>query len=137
VEVEQNKAVVRRFLDEVGGRGAFDVASELCTEDCVNHAAVPLRQRGIQNIKAVVEFSRSAQPDQRWVERQIIGDGDLVVVHGRREGTWQADSFRGTDTPVNRPVSVELAHMFRLRDGKIAEQWTVRDDLGMQQLGVI
>jgi|SoimicmetaTmtLMC_FD_k123_456293_1 hypothetical protein len=40
-------------------------------------------------------------------------------------------------TPVNRPVSVELAHMFRLRDGKIAEQWTVRDDLGMQQLGVI
>ena len=71
--------------------------------------AVPLRQRGIQNIKAVVEFSRSTQPDQRWVERQIIGDGDLVVVYGRREGTWQADSFRGTDTPVNRPVSVGLA----------------------------
>jgi predicted SnoaL-like aldol condensation-catalyzing enzyme len=97
VEVEQNKAVVRRFLDEVVGRGAFDVASELSTEDWVNHAAVPLRQRGIQNIKAVVEFSRSAQPDQRSVERQIIGDGDLVVVYGRREGTWQADSFRGTD----------------------------------------
>jgi hypothetical protein len=78
----------------------------------VNHAAVPDRQRRIENSKAVVEFSPITQPDQRSVERQIIGDGDLAVVYGRREGTWQADSFRGTDTPVNRPVSVELAHMF-------------------------
>jgi predicted ester cyclase len=138
VNIEQNKAVVRRFLDEVVGRGAVDIASELCTQDCVNHAAVADRQRGIENIKAVVEFSRNAQPDQRWVERHIVGDGDLVVVYGRREGTWQAASFRGIDTPVNRPVSVELAHMFRLRDGKITEHWAVRDDLGMmQQLGAI
>lgn len=123
MDIEQNKAVVRRFLDEVIGRGAIDVAPELCAEDCVNHAAVPERQRGIENIKAVVEFSRSAQPDQRWVEQHVVADGDLVVVYGRREGTWQATSFRGIDTPVNRPVSVELAHMFRLRDGKITEHW--------------
>jgi predicted ester cyclase len=133
VDIAQNKAVVRRFLDEVVGRGAVDVASELCTEDCVNHAAVPDRQRGIENIKAIVEFSRSAQPDQRWVEQHVVGDGDLVVVYGRREGTWQAASFRCIDTPVNGPVSVALAHMFRLRDGKIAEHWAVRDDLGMMQ----
>jgi len=72
------------------------------------------------------------------VERHIVGDSDLVVAYGRREGTWQAASFRGIETPVNKPVSVELAHMFRLRDGKIAEHWAVRDDLGMmQQLGAI
>jgi predicted ester cyclase len=59
-------------------------------------------------------------------------------VYGRREGTWQAPSFRGIDTPSGGRVSVELAHMFRLRDGKIAEHWAVRDDLGMmQQLGVL
>jgi predicted ester cyclase len=138
VSVEENKTVVRRFLDEVVGRGAVHLASELCTEDCVNHAAVPERQRGIENLKAVVEFSRSAQPDQHWVEQHIVGDGDLVIAYGRREGTWQATSFRGIETPTNRPVSVELAHMFRLRDGKIAEHWAVRDDLGMmQQLGAI
>jgi predicted ester cyclase len=138
VSVEQNKAVVRRFLDEVVGDGATHLAPELCTEDCINHAAVPERQRGIENLKAVVDFSRSAQPDQRWVEQHIVGEGDLVVVYGRREGTWQAASFRGIATPANAPVSVELAHMFRLRDGKIAEHWAVRDDLGMmQQLGAI
>ena len=117
MEVEQNKAVVRRFLDEVVGRGAFDVACELCTEDCVNHAAVPDRQRGIQKSKAVLEFSRSAQPDQRSVERRIVGDGDLVVVYGRRfrtespvcyRASWPLpgpDSHRQATTSTNRKIT--------------------------------
>lgn len=136
--MEQNKAVALRFLDEVVGQGALDLVDELCDPAIVNHAAVPDRQRGIEGIKAVLAFSLNAQPDQRWVERHILADGDLVVAYGRRDGTWQASSFRGIDTPSSEPVSVELAHMFRLRDGKIVEHWAVRDDLGMlQQLGVI
>jgi predicted ester cyclase len=138
VGIEENKAIVRRFLDEVVGRGDMDVVDELCTTDAVNHAAAPDRQHGIENVRAVIEFSRRAQPDQRWVEQQVVAERDLVVVYGRREGTWEASSFRGIDTPRGGPVSVELAHMFRLRDGKIAEHWAVRDDLGMmQQLGLI
>jgi predicted ester cyclase len=137
VAVEDNKEVVRRFFDEVVGSGDMTHAAELCTTDVINHAAAPGRRHGIENIARVVEFSRKAQPDQRWVEQHIVGDGDLVV-YGRREGTWQATSFRGIDTPSNIPVSVELAHMFRLHEGKIAEHWAVRDDLGMmQQLGVL
>jgi predicted ester cyclase len=136
--LEENKAIVTRFLDEVVGRGDIGAAAELCTPDAVNHAAAPDRQHGVENIRAVLEFSRRAQPDQRWVEQHFVAEGDLVVVYGRREGTWQAPSFRGIETPASGRVSVELAHMFRLRDGKIAEHWAVRDDLGMmQQLGVI
>jgi predicted ester cyclase len=136
--IEENKAVVLRFLDEVVGRGDLDIAAMLCTTDAVNHAAAPGRQEGLENLKAVLGFSRSAQPDQRWVEQHVVAEGDLVVVFGRRDGTWQASSFRGIDTPTNRAVSVELAHMFRIRDGKIAEHWAVRDDLGMmQQLGIM
>jgi predicted ester cyclase len=136
--VEENKAIVLRFFEEVVGRGDFNVATELCTADALNHAAAPDRQQGIENLKAVIEFSRRAQPDQRWVEQHIVAESDLVVVYGRRDSTWQAPSFRGLETPSGEPVSVELAHMFRLRDGKIAEHWAVRDDLGMmQQLGVI
>lgn len=136
--VEQNKEVVRRFLDEVVGRGDTGVLPELCATDVVNHAAAPERQHGIDNVAAVIGFSRSAQPDQRWSEQHIVAEGDLVVVYGRRDGTWSAASFRGIDTPSGVPVSVELAHMFRVRDGLIAEHWAVRDDLGMmQQLGAI
>lgn len=138
VGVEDNKEVVRRFLDEVVGRGEIALVADLCAADVVNHAAAPGRQHGIENLMSVLEFTRAAQPDQRWVEQHIVGDGDLVVVYGRRDGTWKASSFRGFDTPANLPISVELAHMFRLDAGRIAEHWAVRDDLGMmQQLGVL
>ncbi|HEV2758596.1 MAG TPA: ester cyclase [Acidimicrobiales bacterium] len=136
--VEENKAVVERFFDELVGRGQVDLVDQVCDAAIVNHAAAPDRQRGIENLKAVLAFSLTAQPDQRWVERYVLADGDLVVAYGRRDGTWQAPSFRGIDTPSSGPVSVELAHMFRVRDSKIVEHWAVRDDLGMmQQLGVI
>lgn len=135
---DDNKAVIRRFLDEVVAQGRFDLADELCAPDVVNHAAAPERQHGVENIKAVLSFSLGAQPDQRWVEQHLVADGDLVVAYGRREGTWQAPGFRGVATPESGKVSVELAHMFRLRDAKIVEHWAVRDDLGMlQQLGAL
>jgi predicted ester cyclase len=133
-----NKAVIRRFLDEAVGQGRFDLVDELCAPDVVNHAAAPERRHGVENIKAVLEFSVGAQPDQHWVERHLVAEGDLVVAYGRREGTWQAQGFRGVPTPSSGKVSVELAHMFRLRDGKIVEHWAVRDDLGMlQQLDAV
>jgi predicted SnoaL-like aldol condensation-catalyzing enzyme len=86
VGIEENKKIALRFLDEVAGRGNMDVVSELCTTDAVNHAAAPDRQHGIESIRAVVEFSRRAQPDQQWIEQHAVADGDLVVVYGRRDG---------------------------------------------------
>jgi predicted SnoaL-like aldol condensation-catalyzing enzyme len=63
---------------------------------------------------------------------------DLVIVLGVREGVWRAPSFRGLATPRPGHIATELAHMFRLENGRIAEHWAVRDDLAMmQQLGVL
>lgn len=135
---EENKAVVRRFLEEGVAQGHLDVFDHLCAPDIVNHAAAPERRHGIDGIKDVIGFSRRAQPDQEWVSRTMIAEGDLVVVHGIREGTWQAEHFRGIPTPAGRRVAVELVHIFRLVGGKIVEHWAVRDDLGMmQQLGAL
>lgn len=77
-------------------------------------------------------------PDQRRTNEMLIAEGGLVAIHGVREATWQADSFRGIPTPKGNSVAVELVHIFRIRDGKIVEHWAVRDDLGlMKQLGVV
>lgn len=136
--LESNKAVVMRFLDEGVLQGNTGVFDQLCSPDIINHAASPQFQRGIDGIKKVIGFSRSAQPDQRWTWNQVVAEGDLVVVYGTREATWQAATFRGVATPKGKHVAVELAHMFRLANGKIVEHWAVRDDFGMfQQLGAI
>ena len=135
---EQNKAIVRRWFDEVISQGRLEVVDEIIAADSVNHAAAPGRRHGIEGAKQIVGFTKGAQPDQTWTSQRMIAEGDFVVVHGVREGTWQADSFRGVSTPTGRRIAVELVHIFRLEDGKIAEHWAVRDDLGMmQQLGVL
>ncbi|GAB3926241.1 ester cyclase [Kribbella albertanoniae] len=132
--IEQNKALVRRFLEE-GLAGDPTVFDEICAPDFVNHAS-PTRS-GIQGVKDVIAFSLRMQPNQRWVEQHLVAEGDLVVLYGVRAATWKGTEFRGIATPEGE-VSVEMAHMFRIKDGLISEHWAVRDDLGMmQQLGAL
>ena len=138
MSLEENKTVVRRFIREGVVGGNLAVIDELCSPDCINHSAVPEARHGTEGVKRVVGFSRAAMPDQRWTNEMLVAEGDLVVIHGVREATWQADAFRGLPTPKGKPVAVELVHIFRVRDGKIVEHWAVRDDLGlMKQLGVV
>ena len=138
MSLEENKAVVRRFVNEGVVDGNLAVIDELCSPECVNHSALPEARLGTEGVKRVVGFSRAAMPDQQWTNEMVVAEGDLVVIHGIREATWQAESFRGISTPKGKRVAVELVHIFRVRDGKIVEHWAVRDDLGlMKQLGVI
>lgn len=134
--IEENKALVRRFMDAAAS-GEVEVFDEICAPDFANHAA-PHRRQDLQGLKDVIGFSRNTQPDQTWSQQHLIAEGDLVVLYGVRDGTWHASEFRGIPTPTGRRVSVELAHMFRVVDGRLTEHWAVRDDLGMmQQLGAL
>ena len=138
MSLEENKAIVGRLIREGIVGGNLAVIDELCSPDCINHAAIPEARHGINGLKKVVGFSRAAMPDQRWTHEMLVAEGDLVVIHGIREATWQADAFRGLATPKGKSVAVELVHIFRVRDGKIVEHWAVRDDLAlMKQLGVV
>jgi predicted ester cyclase len=138
MSLEDNKAIVRRFIHEGVIGGNLAVIDELFSADCINHAAVPEARLGPEGVKRVVTGSRAAMPDQRWTHEMVVAEGDLVVIHGVRTATWHAESFRGVPTPSGKPIAVELVHIFRIRDGKIIEHWAVRDDLGlMKQLGVV
>jgi predicted ester cyclase len=137
-DLERNKAVVRRFMDEVSDGGDLSVIDDLCAPDVINHAAREELREGVESFKRLMSFVLEAQADRRWTEQHYVAEGELVVVYGVREGTWVASTFRGIATPNDGHVSVELAHMFRLRDGLICEHWAVRDDLAMmQQLGAL
>ena len=137
-DVESNKAVVRRFMDEVSDAGNIDLLDELCTADVLNHAARPGLQDGLESCKMLMRAIHESQADRRWTAQLYVAEGDYVVVYGRREGYWQAPNFRGVPTPDPGHISTELAHLFRLQNGRIAEHWAVRDDLAMmQQLGVL
>lgn len=132
---EENKAVVRRLIEEVWNGDDPDAADELVAQDVVNHAAAEHRH-GIEGTKHIGRWVRASFPDARMEIVDMIAEGDKVAVYVTSSGTHEGE-FRGIP-PTGKHFSVEHVHWFRLADGKVAEHWNVRDDLGhMTQLGLL
>ena len=75
-------------------------------------------------------------PDHRFDIDDAAADGETVAVRGTMTGTHEGE-LMGL-SPTGRCVAAQQSHWFRIEDGKVAEHWAVRDDLGMlQQLGVM
>ncbi len=136
MSAEENKTVIRRAYEELWNERNVDVVDELTTEDFLNHAAPPDRQRGRQGLKDVVRMFEGAFPDFRYEVEDVISEGEKVAVRDVFRGTHQGD-FMGIPATGNR-VTMEAIHIYRLSEGKLAEHWVARDDLGMmQQLGAV
>ncbi len=134
--MEANKQVVERF-DALFGSDDLDSLDELCTQDMLNHSLAPTRPAGLEGTR---QFLRNAGKDflaDRWDQLVVVAEGDYVVQFGVRGGRWTGGSFLGVDAPAGN-YSREVAFVYRLVDGRIAERWAIRDDLTMlRQLGVL
>lgn len=133
---EENKALVRRFYEEAWNRGNADVAYEVFADDYVRHdlrstEALP----GPQGQKKIADDFRAAFPDLEFGIDLIFGEGDFVV------GRWTASGTHlglwGGREPTGTRATFSGVNIYRFEDGKVAEIWNHRDDLGlMEQLGV-
>ncbi len=138
MSTERQKAVVRRFVEEMLNGQNLAVAEELFTADFVDHDADDPdgRRSGVEGARAEVGVFLSAFPDMRVTADQLIAEGDTVVYRGTVSGT-QTGEFFGIP-PTGKRVTVTGIHIVRIADGKVAEHWSVRDDLGqITQLGLI
>ncbi len=133
---EENKAIIRRLVDEVYNEGNLDVLDELLAPDIFDHAAVPEHQHGIDGFKHVMEWVGTFSSDVHYHIEDIIAEGDKVAVRMTQSGT-HTGTVRDIP-PTGKRFSVDYVHWFRVADGKVAEMWAVRDDLSrMQQLGLL
>ncbi len=132
---EGNKAVVLRYVEEVWNGHDLDAVDRLVSPLYINHAArTEEYQRG--GARRVVEWLLSVFPDHRFEVEDAASDGETVALRGTMTGTHEGE-LEGI-APSGKSVSVTQSHWFRVVDGKVAEHWAVRDDLGMlQQLGVM
>jgi steroid delta-isomerase-like uncharacterized protein len=134
---EENKAIVRRFIEEVWNNGNLDVIDELVSEDHVDHD--PGREGtpgGREGMRAFVQMYRSAYPDTHIEFGEIIAEGDLVAGNWTATGTHQGE-LMGI-APTGRSIKITGMGMDRVRDGQIVESWGNYDSLGMlAQLGAI
>jgi steroid delta-isomerase-like uncharacterized protein len=134
---EENKAKVRRFLEEAFNEGNLGMADEIFASDYVLHdPGTPEEIRGPEGIKRFVQMYRSAFPDTHITVEDLIAEGDEVVTRWRGRGTHQGELFG--IAPSGNHVEITGITISRFEGGKIAEDWTNSDTLGlMQQIGAI
>jgi predicted ester cyclase len=76
---EENKAVIRRLVEEVYNQDDLDVLDELLAQDFVNHSAVPEHQHGIESFKHVNRWLRAGFSDAHYKIEDMIAEGDRVA----------------------------------------------------------
>ena len=135
-ETERNKAVVRRFIEEVQNKKNMDVFDELNAPDFVNLSASPGMPSDREGGKMFLGGFLSAFPDSRVTIDDMIAEGDRVATKKTFTGTHTGD-FGDIAATGNR-VTLQYVDILRLRDGKIVEHWLSMDQLSfLQQLGAI
>lgn len=133
---DENKQIVRRFVEECWNQGSMNKVSELLADQVRFHDPVfPNMNPGIQNIKNHIELSRKAYPDLKFTIDDTIAERDEVVVHWTARGTHKGQ-FLGMPA-TNRKITVDGTSIYRLEGSKIAEShanWNLASM--MAQLGV-
>ena len=131
----ENEATVLRWWDEVWNRGQVELADELHTPDYQDHdPASPWVRPGPDGMKEKVRAYRTAFPDLAFAMEKVLSVDDHVVTHWSCRGTHEGELL-GLK-PTGRTIEIEGISIFRLEDGRIAEQTLVWDALGMlTQLG--
>jgi predicted ester cyclase len=126
-----NKALVRRFMEEVFNRGNLAVVDELWKPD------------GIEAGKRATEHLRTAFPDyHRTIEAQVA-EGDTVVTRwtarGTHRGPFRSGVLGRTLAPTGRRVEVPGISIHRLAGGRIVESWVQGNDSAplLRQLGAL
>ena len=133
---DENKAVIQEFYDQWTA-GAIDF-NRLVNADVTNYQPDREPEHGLDVFRRAIEGVMRAVPDSAWKTLRLVAEADFVVCHNTWTGRYGGTAFRGVTTPEGKRFSVEHIHIYRLAEGKIAEHWVVRDDLGMmQQIGAI
>jgi predicted ester cyclase len=136
VSAEDNKALVRRFVDEVQSRGNTDLINEICSVEFVNHSAPPGLPADREGIKIVTAMFRRAFPDSYFTVEDMIAEADKVATRKTFHGTHEGEFM--DIPPSGLRVTMGLIDVVRITDGQVMEHWSVGDNLGMmRQLGVI
>jgi steroid delta-isomerase-like uncharacterized protein len=134
---EANKALIRRFVEEVQNQKSEEAYWELNDAEFVNLAPLPPgisadREGGFAYLFGFM----NAFPDSRVTIDDMIAEGDQVVTKKTFTGTHTGD-FAGIPS-TGQTVTLQFVDIMRVRDGKIVEHWNCIDQLSfMQQLGVI
>jgi ketosteroid isomerase-like protein len=121
---EANKTLVRRLVDEVLNGGNLELIDELYAPEIA-----PAAKRWTTPFWA-------SFPDVHMEIVELIAEGDKVVGRFTCSATHLGD-WLGNAPTGRRFERVDEVSIFRFRDGRIVQVWSLEDTLGrLRQLGL-
>jgi steroid delta-isomerase-like uncharacterized protein len=138
MSVEENKAVVRREFEEIFNHtGNLDAAEEIYAPNYVGHEPAFGDIQGVESAKQFAARYREAFPDLQSTIEDQVAEGDKVVTRFTSRGTHQGES-EDFGPPTGNRIEVTGITFEQFAEGKIVEDWTNFDALGLlQQLGLV
>jgi len=141
MSIAANKTTVRRYFKEALDKRNLDVLDEIVITDCIIHrpeASEPIS--GLEAFKHALERILQVYSEFTTTIHDLIAEEDRVACRLSHRAVNRGDgtSLLGRHAVAGKIVSWPAIAIFRIRDGKIAEEWVSRDELGMLiELGVV
>jgi steroid delta-isomerase-like uncharacterized protein len=130
---ERNKSLVRREFEEMFSRGGnLDTAAELYAPEYVLHEPAFGEVRGVEAARRFAATYRRAFPDLQTTIEDQVAEGDRVVSRFSASGTHKGETGDFGPATGNH-VELTGITIDRFTDGKIVEEWTNFDALGLLQ----
>jgi steroid delta-isomerase-like uncharacterized protein len=134
MSVEENKALARRWNDEIWNKGNVAAVDELMASNFVWHNAPPGMAPDLEGFKQYAA-SLSSFADVRCVAEDMVAEGDKVAVRWTWSGKHTGE-YMGI-APTGKQVTMTGVSIIHIAGGKITAEWDEQDNMGfMAQLGV-
>jgi predicted ester cyclase len=139
MSAQENRIVVRREFEEIFSQeGNLDAAEEIYAPNYVGHEPTFGDVHGVEGAKQFAATYRQAFPDVQTTMEDQVAEGDKVVTRFTSRGTHQGESEDFGPPTGNRIEVTGITIEQFSEEGKIVEDWTNFDALGlMQQLGLV
>jgi len=133
---EENKASLRREIEECWHKGNLMAVDEIYAASFINHSPSPGTTPDREGIKEFIKDMRNAFPDIKLTIEDLIGENDKVVERVTITGTNKGEAMNFA--PTGRQVTFPVITINRFSGDKIVERWSISDQLDiMRQLGII
>lgn len=136
MSAEEDKALVRRLVDEAQSRGDIEVVDEVLADHFVDHSAFPGFPPDREGVKQLFGALHAAFEDFHATIHQQVAEGGKVATRKTFRGVHRGE-FMGVP-PTGREVDFGVIDVLYIREGKITDHWTEVDLLGlMRQLSTV
>ena len=131
MSTEDNKTIVWLQHEEVWSQGNLAIIEEIYTSNFICHFVGGSKWHGREGVRQQVISHRTSFPDWNEHIEDIIAEGDRVVTRWTATGTHKGD-LRGIP-PTGKQITIAEVAIYRIVDGKIAEQWGFPDEMALRR----